>query len=271
MIVGGQQSRRAPDGRGPTGEQEGAALARYRAIAADLAAKIRDGHYAPGEALPAQRELSAVYGVTLMTLRQALRELSGEGLIVQRPGRGTFVAPPYLAYQLGSLRSFADDLREQGHEVRTTVIARARRRVPARVAAQLRARETETGLRLERVRAFAGRRAIHQVSWVREPHAAALRDVDFTATSLYAALAGAGAVVARASETIRTDALTADVARHLDEDEGAPVLVSDRITYGPDGTALVADRATILGSMMQVTAERAATGLSLRWGATAAR
>jgi GntR family transcriptional regulator len=272
MIAGGRPSRRAPDGRGgPAGEQEGAAVARYRAIAADLAAKIRDGHYAPGEALPAQRELSTAYGVTLMTLRQALRELSDEGLIVQQPGRGTFVAPPYPAYHLGSLRSLADDLREQGHEVRTTVIARAQRRVPARVAALLRAREAETGLRLERVRAFAGRRAIHQVSWVRGPHAAGLRDVDFSATSLYAALAAAGAAVARASETIRPGVLAADVARHLDDDEGAPVLVSDRITYGPDGTALVADRATILGSMMQITADRAATGLSLRWGAAMAR
>lgn len=246
-------------------------MARYRAIADDLAAKIRDGHYAPGEALPTQRELSATYGVTVMTLRQALRELGADGLIVQRPGKGTFVTPPQLAYQLGSLRSLADDLREQGHEVRTTVVARARRRVPARIAARLRVRETETGLRLERVRAFAGRRAIHQVSWVRAPHADRLRDVDFTATSLYAALAEAGAVVARASETIRPDVLDSDTARHLDEDEGAPVLISDRITYGPDGTALVADRATILGSMMQITADRAATGLSLRWGAAPAQ
>jgi GntR family transcriptional regulator len=243
-------------------------MARYRAIAADLAAKIRDGHYAPGEALPGQRELSTAYGVTLMTLRQALRELSDEGLIVQRPGKGTFVAPPPAGYQLGSLRSFADDLREQGHEVRTTVIARAQRRLPARIAARLRVRETETGLRLERVRAFAGRRAIHQVSWIREPPADRLRAVDFTTTSLYAALADVGVVVARASETIRPDVLGADLARHLDEDEGAPVLVSDRITYGPDGTALVADSATMLGSMMQVTADRAVSGLSLHWAAT---
>ena len=46
--------------------------------------------------------------------------------------------------------------------------------------------------------------------------------------------------------------------------------MSERITYGPDGTALVADRATILGSMMQVTADRAAAGLSLHWAATPA-
>jgi GntR family transcriptional regulator len=243
-------------------------MARYRAIAADLAGKIRDGHYAPGEALPGQRELSTEYGVTLMTLRQALRELSGEGLIVQQPGKGTFVAPPHLAYQLGSLRSFADDLREQGHEVRTTVIARSQRRVPSRIAARLRVRESETGLRLERVRAFAGRRAIHQISWIREPYAGRLREVDFTTTSLYTALADAGVVVAQASETIRPDVLGSDVARHLDEDEGAPVLVSDRLTYGSNETALVADRATILGSMMQITADRVASGLSLRWGAT---
>jgi len=242
--------------------------ARYRTIAADLAAKIRDGRYAPGEALPAQRDLSAAYGVTLMTLRQALRELSVEGLIVQQPGRGTFVAPPHLAYQLGSLRSFADDLREQGHEVRTTVVNRALRRLPSRVAAQLRARATDTGLRLERVREFAGRRAIHQISWVREPHSGRLRDIDFTAVSLYAALAETGVAVARASETIRPELLAADVARYLDEEAGRPVLVSDRITYGPDGTALVADRATILGSMMQINTERAATGLSLHWGPT---
>jgi GntR family transcriptional regulator len=148
------------------------------------------------------------------------------------------------------------------------VIARAQRRLPARIAARLRVRETETGLRLERVRAFAGRRAIHQVSWIREPPADSLHAVDFTTTSLYAALADVGVVVARASETIRPDVLGADVARLLDEDEGAPVLISDRITYGPDGTPLVADSATMLGSMMQVTADRAVSGLSLHWGAT---
>lgn len=242
--------------------------ARYRTIARELAAKIRAGHYAPGEALPPQRELSAAYGVTLMTLRQALRELSDEGLIVQQPGRGTFVSPPHLAYQLGSLRSFADDLQDQGHNVCTSVVQRALRRLPARVAAQLRARATDTGLRLERVREFAGRRAIHQISWVRPPHAQRLRDVDFTAVSLYTALTDLGVAVARASETIRPDMLHLDVARHLDEPAGSPVLVSERITYARDGTAIVADRATILGSMMQINTQRAANGLSLHWGAT---
>ncbi|GAA4606843.1 hypothetical protein GCM10023195_25240 [Actinoallomurus liliacearum] len=242
--------------------------ARYRTIAADLAAKIRAGHYAPGEALPPQRELSASYGVTLMTLRQALRRLSDEGLIVQRHGRGTYVAPPHLAYQLGSLRSLADDLREQGHEVRTVVLGRSVRKVPAGVAARLRARPGETALRLERLREFAGRPAIHQVSWVRQPYAERVRDRDFTGVSLYGALADAGVAVARAAETIRPGLLDAALAEHLEEPAGSPVFTSERITYTLDGAAVVDDHATILGSMMEISTDRAATGLSLTWGAT---
>lgn len=242
--------------------------ARYRAIAADLAAKIRSGHYAPGEALPPQRELSASYGVTLMTLRQALRQLSDERLIVQRPGKGTFVAPPHLAYQLDSLRSLADDLRTQGHDVRTVVVGRAVRRAPARVAAELRLPPGESALRLERVREFAGRPAVHQVSWVRRPVGDRIRDRDFTEVSLYTALADAGVAVARASEVVRPGLLDGAAARRLREPEGSPVLLSTRVTHTLDGTPVVSDHATILGSMMEIRTERAATGLSLTWRAT---
>jgi GntR family transcriptional regulator len=135
------------------------------------------------------------------------------------------------------------------------------------VTAALRTRSGQAALRLERVRTVAGRPAIHQVSWVRQPYAEQIRDRDFTGVSLYGALADAGVAVARAAETIRPGVLDESVAEHLAEDAGAPVFLSDRITYALDGTAVVADRATILGSMMEARTERAATGLSLRWGA----
>lgn len=196
-----------------------------------------------------------------MTLRQALRHLSDEGLIVQQAGKGTYVSPPHLAYRLGSLRSLADDLREQGHEVRTRVLDRTLRRPPAAVAVQLGA----PALRLERVREFAGRPAVHQVSWVRKPFGNRLRSVDFAAKSLYAALADAGVAVARATETIRPDVLDETIAAHLHAPPGTPVFVSDRVTYSLDDTPVVTDRAVILGDTMEIRATRAATGLSLTW------
>src|SRR5262245_11849165 len=103
---------------------------KYQAIAADLQARIRDGEYEPRTALPSQRELSAAYGVTLVTLRQALAVLEREGLVSQQPGKGTFVTETRAAYQLDSLRGFAEDLSDQGHTVGTEVLSQAMRRTP---------------------------------------------------------------------------------------------------------------------------------------------
>ncbi|MFI5914637.1 GntR family transcriptional regulator [Dactylosporangium sp. NPDC051541] len=232
---------------------------RYRSIAADLAGKIRTGVYAPGEALPPQRDLSTTYGVTLMTLRQALRELSDEGLIVQQPGRGTFVSPPHLAYRLGSLRSLTDDLRDQGFEVQTTVISASSATSPT---------FGEGALRLERVRSFAGRPSIHQISWVPPEFARRLSDVNFETTPLYTALSAAGIPVARATETI-SPALLDNASRHyLPEPPNTPVFVSTRLTYTVDDSLVVEDRAVILGTAMQIRAERAATALSMTWSST---
>ncbi len=228
-----------------------ARVPKYDTIAADLTEKIRSGSYAPGSALPSQRDLSVAYDVTLATLRQALAVLERDGLVSQQPGRGTFVAEPKVAYQLDALHSLADDLRVQGHEVRTEVVSRTL--------------DSERGLRLERVRLLAGVPAIHQVSWVREPYGSALRDVDFTVLSLYHALAERGVVVHRASERLRPSLLEEPVATLLGQPAGSAVFRSDRTTYGIDGVPVVLDHATILGSAMEIRTERAATKVSVRW------
>ncbi len=57
---------------------------------------IRLGIVAPGEALPAERELAARFSVSRDTLREAIRSLADAGYLVARRGRygGTFVADP---------------------------------------------------------------------------------------------------------------------------------------------------------------------------------
>ena len=197
-----------------------------------------------------------------MTLRQALRQLEDDGLLSQQPGRGTFVASPKATYRLDSLRGLAEDLRAQGRTVSTEILGQAMQRPPAWVAAHL---GTGRVLRLERLRLLAGRPAVHQLSWVRSPAGAALRDTDLSDTSLYAAIADHGVVVHRASEVLRPEVLTAPVADLLRQAAGTPVFVSDRVTYGLDDQPVVVDRATILGTVMEVRTERAVTGLSVQW------
>ena len=204
--------------------------------------------------------------MTLVTLRQALRRLEDDGLLSQQPGRGTFVASPKATYRLDSLRGLAEDLRAQGRTVSTEILGQAMHRPPAWVAAQLGSGRV---LRLERLRLLAGRPAVHQLSWVRSPVGAALRTTDLSGTSLYAAIAGHGLVVHRASEVLRPEVLAPPVAELLRQAAGTPVFVSDRVTYGLDDRPIVVDRATILGTVMEVRTERAATGLSVQWTSSA--
>lgn len=64
----------------------------YQQVVEQLRALILGGDLAPGESLPSVRQLAADIAASVITTRRAYLELEREGLIVTRPGRGTFVA-----------------------------------------------------------------------------------------------------------------------------------------------------------------------------------
>src|SRR5437764_13265505 len=55
-------------------------------------ALIVNGRLRPGEQLPSVRRLAEVAGVHVNTVRAGYERLEGEGFVVSRHGRGTFVA-----------------------------------------------------------------------------------------------------------------------------------------------------------------------------------
>src|SRR3954470_17031352 len=71
-------------------------LQRYEHVAERLAAEIRAGAFAPGERLPAERELARRLGVGRASVREAIAALQLQGIVETRPGSGTFVVdvPP---------------------------------------------------------------------------------------------------------------------------------------------------------------------------------
>lgn len=78
-------------------------VTRYQRIAASLRDNIISGELPPGSQLPTERELVANWGVTTPTVRQAVDELRGEGLVEKIRGVGTFVSQqrPRLTYSSG--------------------------------------------------------------------------------------------------------------------------------------------------------------------------
>ena len=91
-------------GRGPAHTQ----------IELALETAIERGRLSPGDRLPAERELAERYGVSRMTLRQALGSLELRGRLVRSKGRygGTFVAEPKL--ELTGTSALSDQLRGLG-------------------------------------------------------------------------------------------------------------------------------------------------------------
>ena len=244
-------------------------LPKYRRIAADLETRIRAGEYPAGSVLPSQRQLSAGYDVTLMTMRQALQILEADGLIAQQAGRGTFVLPMPVSHHLQSLRSLADELSAQGVALRTDVLGRQVRQLPKDVGARLGAATGARGLRVERLRTVHGRPVVHQVSWVPDPWGTQIRECDFTAEPLYAALERLSVLaVARASETLHADGLSARLAGQLELPVGHPVLMTERTTYDEADRPFVADTAVILDERVRVVTERRPASVTNRWQLT---
>jgi DNA-binding GntR family transcriptional regulator len=68
-----------------------AVVPQYVRIAGDLRDKIRDGTYGPGALLPSRNEITAMYGVSAITARDALSMISHEGYARAVRGRGHIV------------------------------------------------------------------------------------------------------------------------------------------------------------------------------------
>jgi DNA-binding GntR family transcriptional regulator len=69
---------------------------RYREIEQAIRARIADGTYPPGSALPSEDALAAEFGVTRPTVRAGLAELRASDAVTVISGRGAFVRDPEL-------------------------------------------------------------------------------------------------------------------------------------------------------------------------------
>src|SRR3954470_16697152 len=65
------------------------------------------------QSIPSERELSARFGLSRMTVRQAVDHLVSEGRLYRVQGKGTFVARPKIDMPL-RLTSFTEDMRSRG-------------------------------------------------------------------------------------------------------------------------------------------------------------
>ncbi|WP_422769442.1 GntR family transcriptional regulator [Plantactinospora sp. WMMC1484] len=69
----------------------GAAEFPHRQIAAQLRARIRNGDWAAGDRLPSIPAIAEMFGVAKQTVQRAIDQLRVEGVLITKPGSGTYV------------------------------------------------------------------------------------------------------------------------------------------------------------------------------------
>ncbi len=92
----------------------------YFQLKNDLVKKIAQGLWKPGECIASERELCEIYGVSRMTIRQAIGELVQEGVLTRLKGKGTFVCEQTVKQQ--DMMSFTEMIKQTGRELKTEVI-----------------------------------------------------------------------------------------------------------------------------------------------------
>ena len=170
----------APDKRSP--------IPLYYQLAELIRGRVRSGELRPGDQLPAERELADRAGISRMTARQALAYLVRDGTLLVRPGVGTFVAEPKLAFDALHLLGFTEETTRLGGVVASRVLEQAIDVPPPAIATALGLAPSETTVKVVRLRADGGTPLLLETSHLPTTLCPGLQREDLETHSLYTLL-----------------------------------------------------------------------------------
>ena len=189
--------------------------------------------------LPTEEQLAEHYGVSVLTMRQALKELENEGLISRHRRRGTFIEPSARRGAPIRLLGSVDAIVAQQSGMRTTVLDHGPATVPGDLAAHFPGVDQVTAFRRLRCEADGGEPTNWAENFVlpefgdrvevsdleRWPMTKVLRDV-------------LKARISRITDTVEARLADPETARLLRVPLLSPILFYTGVTYDEDGRVI---------------------------------
>ena len=212
----------------------------YQQLRDELANKIREQVWQPGELMPSETELKNMYQVAVGTVRKAIEALIAEGLVERSHGKGTFVRKPRFDNSLFRFFRFesVDGQRRvpNSHIVQRQVIA-----APAQIAGALQLKTGAPVIELLRLRLVDQQPVLAENIYLCAHRFQALMKLDTAdfGDLLYPLYEEkCGQIIASAKEVLTVEPVTDAQAKLLGLPRKTSVVVIDRLALGSDGNAL---------------------------------
>ena len=228
----------------------------YIQIHDEIHEAIEAGRWVPGDKIPAERELAEQFGVSRMTLRQAVMMLVDEGILERRVGSGTYVAERKVQEQLNGVTSFTEMMAAAGKVATSRTISFHIGKASNSEQEQLQLGDDDQVLRMERVRYGNDEPIAFEVASIPASLVDGLARESLT-NSCTAHCRNNGAYgLGMLNKTVTAAAVTERVAEYLAIKRGDPVLVMRQLTFDTAGKPFEYVRTQYVGSRFEFFLEK---------------
>lgn len=231
----------------------------HRQLEQLLETAIRGGALKAGERLDSEDVLAKRYGVSRITLRQAVGALVRKHLLVRKQGKGTFVTEPAVRHDLSRLHGMFGSLFSQAAEASARLLRFELRIPPADVAEMFRLPRAAKAMSIERLYLIDAKPVAVTQSWV-VPEIAVIPRAKAELISSEDMLSSIGIRIASTQVAISAVAAGARVGGQLKISARAPVLELSRSSFGSDGLAKQVGRIWLCSDRYQLFSSTQSAG-----------
>ena len=145
---------------------KGNPLPLYYQIKEIILEMIENEQLEPGDAIPPERELCDIQGVSRMTVNKAILELVNEGTLYRVQGKGTFVSKPKEYQKLSQLKGFSEEMASKGYNTDTRILSFQIKKSTKRIQGILKIKENDEVIIIKRLRFIKGEPIAIETVWI---------------------------------------------------------------------------------------------------------
>ncbi|WP_290033531.1 GntR family transcriptional regulator [Ligilactobacillus cholophilus] len=201
----------------------------YIRIHNSIKESIENGKWQVGERIPAERELAIEFGVSRMTLRQAIQTLVDEGILERRVGSGTFVARKKVQEKMSGITSFTQIMENQNRHPSSKTISYQVATPSLSEREHLKLNDKVNVLRMERIRYADNVPICFEVTTLPYDLVKKYQRSQIT-KSLYQTLEEHGLHIGHAQQIVSASSASERISDYLNIKRGAPILKLRQIT-----------------------------------------